>query len=633
MSREKLHLLKQQKLLKRREQRLKSYYKNRTLKDREYSVSSDAVRQRLHREKVKKEQERREKEAERKRKYRKRKRENDADNHRRNDDFSMENTFENRTEKHRALKKLKLALPASPSKRVTTMFAYLQNSNSPTVRKLQSSELISSPEEIEEHKTAKALTEDIKTVIDNCKNKRSGDSLKTMNLIISSVSGEKIRDNKCRKKLARKLGLPVRRVSRGHAIRTSILKSEKSCWIYTTRKTRSDALKPETKKIMYEFWLKPGISRPTGNKADIKRVRIGPKTYSSHMTHILEKTQTDVYLDFIRDNPSIQVSQRMFEKCKPYFVRSVRQKDRQTCCCKYHVEFKTVFKSCMEFRRKLLRENDFSTQSNRLPVYDSISDIVSDTLCEKDDGFHNLECLKRNCSNCGVEKLKFMPEEVNVSDDAQLIKWEKFENVTVNVKGNKTIKKLMLVKKETKVGELFAYLRKLLETFPLHQHRATWQNEQFQNLVRNLPERQCVLVHDFSENYRCSERTEIQSAYFQKTEVSVHVTIIHRHALLEYDGIDSSEDFPEIITEQFFVISPDLVHDQYFVHQVRNYIAEYLQSISYSVNEIHEFTDGCAAQYKSRHCFGDISTAFDDFSSQHFTRNFFETSHAKGNHN
>ncbi|CAC5382994.1 unnamed protein product [Mytilus coruscus] len=136
-------------------------------------------------------------------------------------------------------------------------------------------------------------------------------------------------------------------------------------------------------------------------------------------------------------------------------------------------------------------------------------------------------------------------------------------------------------------------------------------------------------VHDFSENYRCSELTEIQSAYFQKTEVSVHVTILHRHALLEYDGVDSSEDFPEIITEQFFVISPDLVHDQYFVHQVRNYIAEYLQSISYSVETMHEFTDGCAAQYKSRHCFGDISQTSDDFGYQHFTRNFFETSHAK----
>lgn len=71
------------------------------------------------------------------------------------------------------------------------MVAYLQNSNSPTVRKLQSSEVISSPEEIEEHKTSKALTEDLKTVIDNCKRKRSDDSLKTMNVIISSVSGKK----------------------------------------------------------------------------------------------------------------------------------------------------------------------------------------------------------------------------------------------------------------------------------------------------------------------------------------------------------------------------------------------------------------------------------------------------------
>ncbi|CAC5397887.1 unnamed protein product [Mytilus coruscus] len=238
-----------------------------------------------------------------------------------------------------------------------------------------------------------------------------------MNVIISSVSGEKISDNKCRKKLARKLGLPV---SRGHAIRTRILKSEKSSWTYTNRKTRSDAITPDTKKRIYEFW----------------------------------------------------------------------------------------------------------------------------------------------CSLC----------------------------ISTELHGKMNNFKILL----------------------------------------EISQKSNVCVHDFSENYRCSELTEIQSAYFQKTEVSVHVTILHRHALLEYDGVDSSEDFPEIITEQFFVISPDLVHDQYFVHKVRNYIAEYLQSISYSVDTMHEFTDGCAAQYKSRHCFGDISQTSDDFGYQHFTRNFFETSHAKG---
>lgn len=44
---------------------------------------------------------------------------------------------------------------------------------------------------------------------------------------------------------------------------------------------------------------------------------------------------------------------------------------------------------------------------------------------------------------------------------------------------------------------------------------------------------------------------------------------------------------------------------------------------------IHEFTDGCAAQYKSQHCIGDLSCSLADFgfSTQ---RNYFETSHAKG---
>ncbi|CAC5382995.1 unnamed protein product [Mytilus coruscus] len=272
-SKEGLEWYKQEKLQKRREQRLESYYRNRNLKEKEYALSDESVRQRQHREKQEKEQMRRVKETERKR-------EENINDQRQNEDLNMRNTFENRTEKHRALKKLKLSLPKSPDRRVTTMVAYLQNSNSPTVIKLQSSEVISSPEEIEEYKTSKALTEDLRTVIDNCKRKRSDDSLKTMNVIISSVSLEKISDNKCRKKLARKLGLPVRRVSRGHAIRTRILKSEKSSWTYTNRKTRSDAITPDTKKRIYEFWCKPGISRPTGNKADIKRVRIGSKTYS-----------------------------------------------------------------------------------------------------------------------------------------------------------------------------------------------------------------------------------------------------------------------------------------------------------------------------------------------------------------
>jgi len=44
---------------------------------------------------------------------------------------------------------------------------------------------------------------------------------------------------------------------------------------------------------------------------------------------------------------------------------------------------------------------------------------------------------------------------------------------------------------------------------------------------------------------------------------------------------------------------------------------------------MHELTDGCAAQYKSRHCNGDLSCCVADFGFP-IQRNYFDTSHAKG---
>ena len=36
-----------------------------------------------------------------------------------------------------------------------------------------------------------------------------------------------------------------------------------------------------------------------GNKSDIKRERLGPNIYSSHMAQVLEQTQTDAYIDIV----------------------------------------------------------------------------------------------------------------------------------------------------------------------------------------------------------------------------------------------------------------------------------------------------------------------------------------------
>jgi hypothetical protein len=100
--------------------------------------------------------------------------------------------------------------------------------------------------------------------------------------------------------------------------------------------------------------------------------------------------------------------------------------------------------------------------------------------------------------------------------------------------------------------------------------------------------------------------------------------------MLNADGVQSTTDYPHVITEHFHVISNDEKHDHHFTHYVQNQIAEYLRSISCDVDVMHEFCDRCASQYKIRHCLGDLSNSFREFGYRKIVRNFFETAHAKG---
>ena len=121
----------------------------------------------------------------------------------------------------------------------------------------------------------------------------------------------------------------------------------------------------------------------------------------------------------------------------------------------------------------------------------------------------------------------------------------------------------------------------------------------------------------------------MQSQYYSQTKASIHVTVLHRQAIKDVDGVDSTLEEPVVVTEHIFVISPDTKHDHHSVHQVRKLVAEYLEDIKYDVEVMDEWTDGCSAQYKSRHCMGDSSFSNSDFGYR-MIRNYFETSHAKG---
>ncbi|CAG2238720.1 unnamed protein product [Mytilus edulis] len=339
------------------------------------------------------------------------------------------------------------------------------------------------------------------------------------------------------------------------------------------------------------------------------------------MIHILEKTQTEVYTAFLAEYPDIKMSQRFFEKCKPFFVRPVREQDRTTCCCRYHIEFRTIFSECMKQRKLILEStHDRAIVEARYPIFKSQADMFAETLCPKGTNkeHYKTECLNRKCQNCGVANLLLMPEENDTTDEAIEVTWEKFEYVNVCTKGNLK-KKTYASKKNNKNRNTFqistgAFIYLSLTPIPSSMAKPATQGYYIEPFCQRL----------------CSAREEIQSSYFQRTEVSLHVSIIYRHAVLEYDGKDSTTENPNIIKEHFFVVSNDDKHDHHFVHEVQNQIKEYLNSISYNVSTMHEYTDGCQCQYKSRHCMGDVSNGQQDFGYDRLIRNYFETSHAKG---
>ena len=486
------------------------------------------------------------------------------------------------------------------------------------------------PEEEKEVAALKALASDLAEGIKAIKNVRSNEARMALGAAKSLSFGKNVRKTRSQKTPSKLIALDRRSIKSGIGKRERILKGEEASWLATERKTRRDAVTEDTKEVVYDYW-KLMASRPTGNKKDLVRKRVAVKTWVEHPKHVLEKTQTEAYVEFTSMHPEIKISQRKFENLKPFFVKGAKERDRQTCMCRQHVELQIVFKDCMKYRKKVVDAREEEHQADA-QVYSSVSDVIEQTLCPKsqDNKYHNLICLRRECKECGVQKLLLLPEEKEAAGDHQ-VKWKRYDYIPTGKLSadGKEIKKIALVEKCTAPKELFDYFLQLLGQFPYHSFLAKWQREQLDSLLESLPTDQAVCIHDYSEGYACRFQDEIQSQYFDVNKVSLHVTILYRHSNEEVDGLQSTEEEPVICKEHLFVISDDVTQDHDSVLHIQKLISKHLQESRCTIKKMHEFTDGCAGQYKSRHCYGDLSCSLATLGYT-VQRNYFATSHAKG---
>jgi hypothetical protein len=169
------------------------------------------------------------------------------------------------------------------------------------------------------------------------KTRNSKDALATRRALTVSISTPGAHAASLMRATSRLLKIHPRSLRAGRR-RRQIIEAEPlgAIWAYGGRAPRCDkVLVGVVKETIERFWVENCRASPIFK--NVIRKRIGRGDYIEHHACFLDQTQTQLYCLFLQTHPELRIGQRSFDKCKPWFVRVTRERD--TCCCRYHVEF------------------------------------------------------------------------------------------------------------------------------------------------------------------------------------------------------------------------------------------------------------------------------------------------------
>ncbi|XP_069115710.1 uncharacterized protein [Argopecten irradians] len=110
---------------------------------------------------------------------------------------------------------------------------------------------------------------------------------------------------------------------------------------------------------------------------------------------------------------------------------------------------------------------------------------------------------------------------------------------------------------------------------------------------------------DFAENFTCFSQNEVQAAHWAQNSVTLHPVIAR------YKCPECNDD---IIEESIDVVSDDLTHDCHAVHVFTDKVFSYIKNTrQIDIERAIIISDGCAAKYKSKIPFMDVSCSMNDY--------------------
>lgn len=177
--------------------------------------------------------------------------------------------------------KTKNILPKTPEKKVEIIKNLVC---SPQTRKALHEEGL-----VKEVEALRAMATDLSGVIEVLKHDKKKESQAAFGAMKLLAFGETVKKKRLTSSVSKPVSLNRRSISKGIKHRAEVLEGDEPSWLFTKRKPRIDSVK-EVKQTICQFWTVEA-SRPTGDKKDLVRKRIGPKQYLVHAKRVGANTK------------------------------------------------------------------------------------------------------------------------------------------------------------------------------------------------------------------------------------------------------------------------------------------------------------------------------------------------------
>lgn len=328
---------------------------------------------------------------------------------------------------------------------------------------------------------------------------------------------------------------------------------------------RSESKKRE--RLIRHFFLNEPITRASSDSKDVYHINGTPVP-----KRLLQVTLQRAYVLFKSQHPEFKFGYTVFRKYKPREVVQIKERHTAMCVCSKHAN--------VQFKYDALRKY-FLADKPMPGCLTSLEALCDSTLCDQS----NIKCVWCNCENCGPYQFgKQLGELLSPERENTVIKvevWERHEAEGTT--------KYQLLSKREKVSEVIDSLEKDLHDFVRHKYTAHHQHKVMNTVVNNLPPRHAASVMDFAENFTCTPDSEIQSAHWTTTQVTIPPMMFY---FRQNNG--------NICKISVLGISDDLLHDTVAVTEFTKSALSKIKSFDdlQEVDILTQFTDGCAAQYK-----------------------------------